>query len=54
MEVNGMNKKIIGIAGVIIAIIIAIIAVFALKGDKENPNVDNSKNMTGGVKDGKF
>ena len=49
-----MDKKVIAIAGVIIAIVIPIIAVFALKGDKEKPEIDNSKNMTGGVKDGKF
>lgn len=41
-----MDKKVIAIAGVIIAIVIAIIAVFALKGDKEKTEIDNSKNMT--------
>lgn len=54
MEVNGMNKKVGIIIGGIILILAIVAAVFLLNGNKEKPNVDNSKNMTGGVKDGKF
>ena len=54
MEVNGMNKKVGIIIGGILLILAIVAAVFLLKGNKEKPEIDNSKNMTGGVKDGKF
>ena len=49
-----MNKKLGIIIGVVLVLVAVIAAVFLLKGNKEKPEIDNSKNMTGGVKDGKF
>lgn len=53
-EVIRMNKKLGIIIGVVLVLVAVIAAVFLLKGNKEKPEIDNSKNMTGGVKDGKF
>ena len=41
-----MNKKVGIIIGGIILILAIVAAVFLLNGNKEKPNVDNSKNMT--------
>jgi len=41
-----MNKKLGIIIGVVLVLVAVIAAVFMLKGNKEKPNVDNSKNMT--------
>ena len=41
-----MNKKLGIIIGVVLVLVAVTAAVFMLKGNKEKPNVDNSKNMT--------